>query len=107
MFASLFFFFSAVCRGGRSPWHWGNLSVSCSYISGCLYFVFEYVTTVVRSCWLDHVPHCLWCVPSDFTPAHVGVIKLNWVVLTWSCRDVDEVSGASSDCSPPSCFEVN
>ncbi len=34
------------------------------------------------------------------------MIELNWVVLTWSCRDVDEVPSASLNCSPPGCFEV-
>src|SRR6266702_5556717 len=31
---------------------------------------------------------------------------LLWVVLTWSCGDVDEIAGAPSDCSPPCCFEI-
>ena len=34
------------------------------------------------------------------------MVELNWVVLTWSCRDIDEVSGVSSNCSPPGFFEV-
>src|SRR6266702_8022321 len=86
-------------------WCWG-MPIYCSYISGGLYFVFEYVAMIIRHCWSDYVPHCFWCIPSDFAPTHVGVIKLNWVVLTRSRGDVDKVSGASSDCSPPGCFEI-
>src|SRR6266702_4062726 len=102
-----FLLFPAVHRGGRSSWRRRKLSVYCSYISRCLYFIFEYVTAIIRSCWSNYVPHCFGCIPSDFTSAHVDVIELNWVVLTWSCRDVDEVSGASSNRPPPSCFAVD
>ncbi len=35
------------------------------------------------------------------------MIELNWVVLTWSCRYVDEVSSASSDRPPPGFFEID
>ena len=34
------------------------------------------------------------------------MVELNWVVLARSCGDIDEVSGASSNCPPPGCFEV-
>src|SRR6266702_1867605 len=107
MFALSFFFFSTV--GG---WRWGlrcygRFSVYCPYIPGCLSFVFEYVTTVVGSCWLDHVPHCFRCVPSDFAPTHLGMVELNWVISTWSSQDINEVSGTSSNCPPPGFFEID
>ena len=35
------------------------------------------------------------------------MIELNWVVLIWSCWDIDEVPGTSSNRSPPSCFEID
>src|SRR6266702_7979619 len=83
------------------------MSVNCSYVSSCLYFIFEYVATIIWSCWSYYVPHCFRCVPSDFAPTHVNVVELNWVVLTGSSGDVDEISGTSSDRSPPSFFEVD
>src|SRR6266702_4352808 len=82
------------------------MSVYCPYVSSCLYFVFKYVATIVGSCWSYYIPHCFGSVPSDFAPTHVTVVELNWVVLTWSGGDVDAVSGASSDCSPPCFFKI-
>src|SRR6266702_2356744 len=82
------------------------MSVYGSYVSCRLYLVFKYVTTIVGSCGSDYVPHCFWCVPSDFAPTHVYVVELNWVVLTRSCGYVNEIPGASSDCSPPVFFEI-
>ena len=76
------------------------------HVSLCLYFVFKYVATIVGSCRSDYIPHCFWCVPSDFAPTHISVVELNWIVLTRSCGDIDKISSVSVDCSPPSCFEI-
>ena len=34
------------------------------------------------------------------------MVELNWIVLRWSCWDIDEVPSAPSNCSPPSFFKV-
>ena len=83
------------------------MSVDESDVSSCSYFVFEYVTPIIWSCWSDDVPQVLGCVPSNFAPTHVDVIELNWVVLTRSCGYVDEIPRASSDGPPPSFLEID
>ncbi len=56
------------------------LSIDGSLISVGDYFVFKYVTLVLVSCWPCDVPMLVEYAPSNFTPAEVGEVKLNWVV---------------------------
>ncbi len=35
------------------------------------------------------------------------MVELNWVVLIWSCGNVDEIPSAPSNCPPPGCFKVD
>src|SRR6266702_1214722 len=85
---------------------WGWFSVNWSDLSGCLYFVFEDVAPVIWSCWSYDVPPVVGCVPSNFRPTHEVVVKLNWVILCWSCGDIDKVPCTPSDVSPPCCLQI-
>ncbi len=82
------------------------MSVDWSYLPCCLYFIFKDVTPIVGSCWSRYVSPIVRCVPSNFGPAHKVVVELNWVILRWSCGDIDKIPCASVDCSPPCCFEI-
>jgi len=72
-----------------------------------LYFVFEDVAMVVGSCGSYNIPQVFWGIPHNFAPTHIDMVELNWIVLCWSCRDIDKIPCASSDGSPPRFFEVN
>src|SRR6266702_4017737 len=103
-FISFFFFTcSRRCRSSRL-YNW--LSINGSYLPCCPYFVFKYITPIIGSCWSYYFPQSFWCVPRNFCPTHIVMVELNWVILRWSCGNVDEVSRIFTYCSPPGFLEV-
>ncbi len=76
------------------------------HLSCSLYFIFEYVTAIVQSCWSFNIPPVERGIPSDLSPTHKVMIELNGVKLQWPCWDIDKVPGASLDSSPPCFFEI-
>ncbi len=101
------FFLAICCRGCQSSWHYWQLSVNLTSVPCGLYLVFEDITVIVRFCGSFDIPQVFWAVPCNFAPIHIYVVELNWVVLQWSYRDIDEIPCASSNSSPPGFFKVN
>ena len=83
------------------------LSVDGSLVSVADYFVFEYVTPVLVSCWPCNVPTLVEYAPSNFTPAEIREVELNRVISGGSCRYVHVVACISVDSPPPCCFEIS
>src|SRR6266702_587819 len=106
MFGALASFIFALGRSCWTPWGWKWLPVYWPYLSGRSYFVFKDVATVVWSHGPIDVPPLQRGIPGNLRPTHEVVVKLNGVILRWPSWDIDEISCASSDGSPPCLLEV-